>query len=240
MRGFAWIGFVVVVMVTLYGMAMESPSQAASPTALTPLPNPLGGSYLQTERVSLSTLGGQGNGDSRRGRISADGQWVAFSSVANNLTEDPQGAGDDIFVHERMTGETRLVSMGLDGAGNGTSLYPRLSADGGVVVWESGAGNLVLSDTNGTRDIFWRDLAIGQTVRLSLNNEGIEGNNQSRAPDVSGDGTIVAFESAASNLVLSDTNGVKDIFVTSPPNPPNEAGDTLHAPSPLRRRGLGG
>lgn len=199
------------------------------------------GSELQTERVSVSATGAQGNSNSLRAQISADGRWVVFSSFATNLTPD-QGFTSDIFLHDRDNRAILNLSGGMAGGANGNSTRPRPSADGGRVVWESVAFNLVPSDTNGVADIFLSDIAGGTRTRLSVNDDGIEGNGESGYPDISGDGTRVVFESVASNLVLSDTNGVSDIFVTSPPNPPLHYGEGGNPFSPLSatERGDGG
>jgi Tol biopolymer transport system component len=178
------------------------------PTSPLPAAPDGGGMELQTERVSIST-----DGASRRGRISADGRWVAFSSVANNLTEDWQGSAEDIFLHDRETGTITDLSVGLAWTVDGDSLRPRLAADGGRVVWESVATNLVEWDENDVADIFLSDVQAGTRTRLTINAAGEEGNGASGYPDISGDGALIVFESLADNLVLSDTNGVMDIFV---------------------------
>jgi hypothetical protein len=88
-----------------------------------------------------------------------------------------------------------------------------ISTDGRYVAFESEATNLVSDDYNSTADIFVHDRQTGQTTRVSVNSSGIQGNNWSQGPAISGDGRYVAFASDASNLVPNDTNGKKDIFV---------------------------
>jgi hypothetical protein len=51
------------------------------------------------------------------------------------------------------------------------------------------------------------------TVRVSVGIGGAQGNADSVIPSISADGRFVAFMSAASNLVLGDTNGFGDVFV---------------------------
>ena len=68
-------------------------------------------------------------------------------------------------------------------------------------------------DTNGVRDVFRHDRSSGDTLRVSLDSLGAEGNAASGAPAISADGRFVAFESDATNLTASDTNGVADVFV---------------------------
>jgi murein DD-endopeptidase MepM/ murein hydrolase activator NlpD len=169
----------------------------------------------QTSRVSIATNGSQGNGSVDRPAISGDGRYVTFESRANNLVSgDTNGMLDDIFVHDRQTGQTSRVSVATDGSQeNGTSDSPAISGDGRYVAFESDASNLVSGDTNGATDIFVHDRQTAQTSRVSVATNGAEGNGFSYTTSISGDGRYVAFESGASNLVSGDTNGFRDIFV---------------------------
>ena len=75
-----------------------------------------------TERVSVSSAGTQGNGDSAVPSISADGRFVAFVSVASNLVPGDTNGRLDVFVHDRQTGTTERVSVSSAGTqGNGAS-----------------------------------------------------------------------------------------------------------------------
>lgn len=88
-----------------------------------------------------------------------------------------------------------------------------ISADGRYVVFQSGASNLVPGDTNGWEDIFVHDRVTGQTSRISVASDGIQGNSPSTNPSISADGRYVVFASDASNLIPDDTNEVTDVFV---------------------------
>ena len=68
-------------------------------------------------------------------------------------------------------------------------------------------------DTNGKRDIFWRDRQMGITRIVSVSSSGVSGNYHSYTPAISADGRYVVFQSGASNLVSVDTNAFYDIFV---------------------------
>jgi Tol biopolymer transport system component len=183
----------------------------------------------QTELVSVSSAGVQGNYGSSNPTISADGRFVAFESSASNLVPgDTNGANGDIFVHDRETGQTERVSVSSAGAqGNYGSVDPTISADGRFVAFRSEANNLVPGDTNDRPDVFVRDRQTGETERVSVSSAGTQGNGHSVHPTISADGRFVAFESSASNLVPGDTNGANgDIFVAlnvlrSIPLPPN-------------------
>ncbi len=166
-----------------------------------------------TERVSVDTSGAEGNADSEDPGLSADGRWVAFSSLASNLVPGDTNNSSDVFVRDRLTGTTQRVSLDSNGTpGNGTSHTPSISADGRYVAFASGATNLVTGDTNGRADVFVRDLVQGTTQRVSVATGGGQANASSDEPAISADGRFVSFDSEASNLFAGDTNG-EDVFV---------------------------
>ncbi|MGD9519826.1 MAG: TolB family protein, partial [Armatimonadota bacterium] len=168
----------------------------------------------QTTRVSVATGGGQANDWSEGPSISADGRYVAFHSSADNLVPGDTNGHEDIFVHDRLTGETTRVSVATGGGqANQGSWEPSISADGRYVAFHNLASNLVPGDTNGSEDVFVHDRVTGQTTRVSVSTGGGQANGESGKPSISADGRYVAFESLASNLVPGDTNGVEDIFV---------------------------
>ncbi|TAN67451.1 MAG: hypothetical protein EPN17_11050 [Methylobacter sp.] len=112
----------------------------------------------QTVRVSVAANGGQGNGGSELPVLSADGQIVAFVSQADNLVAGDNNGKSDIFAHNRATGRTIRLSVGIDGQeANGDSDYPSISDNGWRVAFESQATNLVANDTNNTIDVFLTD-----------------------------------------------------------------------------------
>jgi len=164
-----------------------------------------------TERVSVSSLGVEGNGDSISASFSTDGRYIAFQSDSNNLVTGDGNGMSDVFVHDRQTGETTRVSVSSSGIeGNNDSWWPSLSADGRYVAFESYASNLVNGDANGFSDIFVHDRQTGITERISM---GSEANGDSQSAFISADGRYLAFHSAANNLVSGDTNAATDIFV---------------------------
>jgi Tol biopolymer transport system component len=166
------------------------------------------------ERVSVNSTGVQGNDGSYNVSISTDGRYVAFASDATNLAGLNTNNRRDTFVHDRQTGLTEQVSLGLGGAqANGGSYDPSISADGRYVAFEAGASNLVEGDTNMQRDIFVFDRRLDVTRRVSVDSEGGQANEWSWDPSISADGRYVAFRSRASNLVPDDTNDCIDIFV---------------------------
>ena len=134
-----------------------------------------------TERVSVSSTGDQANGASYDVGVSADGRFVAFTSVATNLVANDTNRATDIFVRDRATNQTFLVSLDNNGVqGNGPSYSPSISADGRFVAFISEAANLVTGDTNGVADVFVRDLQANTTVLASKSWSGAPANGPSR------------------------------------------------------------
>ncbi|MET0499748.1 MAG: malectin domain-containing carbohydrate-binding protein [Steroidobacteraceae bacterium] len=168
----------------------------------------------RTERVSVGSTGAQGNAPSNAASISADGRFVSFLSYADNLVPGDTNAAVDLFVRDRVTGQTERVSIGATGnQSNADSLSGSISANGRYVIFTSIASNLITGDTNQTYDVFLRDRVNGTTERVSLGAGGAQGNGGSGSYAISADGRYVAFGSDAANLVPGDTNGVNDIFV---------------------------
>lgn len=169
----------------------------------------------QTTRVSVASNGAQGNEGSISPSISADGRYVAFTSYASNLVNGDTNGYPDVFVYDWQTGQTTRVSVSSNGTqGNWTSNDPSISSDGRYVIFGSVARNLVSGDTNNYWDVFVYDRQTGQTTRVSVSSNGIQGNGDSYSiSSISTDGRIVAFTSSASNLVSNDTNSRQDVFV---------------------------
>ena len=170
-----------------------------------------------TERVSVDSDGNQATGGGAGDpEISADGRFVAFASGQSTLVSGDTNGTDDIFVHDRLTGDIERVSvssLGVQGNNYSTGRLA-ISDDGRFVVFSSVASNLVPGDTNDFFDVFVRDRQTATTVRISESTGGGQslGGNSS-FPAISGDGRFVVFESFASNLVAGDTNGVGDAFL---------------------------
>ena len=109
----------------------------------------------KTFLVSVGTSGTQGNRGSFEPVISAHGRFVAFSSTASNLVHGDNNSRVDVFMYDRLSHATRLISVGRDGkAGHGASYGPAISANARLVTFLSGAANLVRGDSNPAVDAF--------------------------------------------------------------------------------------
>ena len=173
---------------------------------------------VTTTRVSVATGAVQANNDSLNASLSGDGRFAAFESEATNLVAGDTNVVNDVFVHDRQTGETTRVSVATGGAqADGGSFLPAISIDGRFVAFHSAATNLVAGDTNGISDVFVHDRQTGETTRVSVATGGGQGTGSGPAPafapDISEDGRFVTFESLSTNLVAGDTNGILDVFV---------------------------
>jgi Tol biopolymer transport system component len=134
--------------------------------------------------------------------VSSNGQYVAFSSEADNLAGGDANGLRDVFVHDAGSGTNILVSINTNGVpGNGFSTDPAMSGNGRYVAFTSGSSDLVPNDTNNVAEIFLRDLQGGTTSLVSVNTNGGPGDGASYSPAISADGRYVVFVSDADNLV---------------------------------------
>ena len=185
-----------------------------------------------TSLVTSGMGGVHANSDSFDPSVSADGQLVAFQSLATNLVAGDTNFFQDVFVSNVGGGSTSRVSVTSVGVqGNSDSVAPSISDDGRYVAFGSGASNLVDNDTNFASDVFLHDQVTGATTRVSVDSNGVEGNNLSQDASVSTGGHAVAFASQASNLVAGDTafpNNI-DIFVNDSSSGPVNAPPVVDA-----------
>lgn len=165
--------------------------------------------------ANVDSSGAQANHNSMSARMSADGRYVAFKSLASNLIPNDGNNTWDAFRHDRATGATVAASVSTAGVlGNGMTMNEvSISDDGSRIAFESYATNLVAPDGNSVQDIFVHDFVAGTTLRASQNSAGQQVTQECIWPEISGDGRFVAFASRANNLVPNDTNNVYDIFV---------------------------
>lgn len=165
-----------------------------------------------TTRVSVDAAGGDAEGRSSTPSMSADGRYVAFQSDAPDVVAGDGNGQDDVFVRDLAAGTT--VRASVDAAGgqsDGSSTAPDIGGD--RVAFTSWASDLVPGDDNGLADVFVRDLRDGVTTRVSVDTSGGDPDDFSFHASISEDGRLVAYESAASDIVPGDAALTADVFV---------------------------
>jgi hypothetical protein len=146
------------------------------------------------------------------GSISDDGRYVAFTSNDPNLAFSDTNAQFDVFVRDRVSGSTELVSKDAAGnEGDGQSNAGVISGDGRYVAFQSTADNLVPSD-NGQQSIYRKDRTTGAIVKASLSTLEVQNETAALGPEISDNGQYVTFQSESDNLTLNDTNEARDVF----------------------------
>lgn len=164
------------------------------------------------ERVSVDSSEEPSRQSNFDGSISSDGRYVAFTAFGRLVPEDEDSYGSDVYVRDRQTGTTQLVSVKLSGHQGGGQL-PMISDNGKYISFTSKSGKLVKHDTNGTHDIFLRNISKGTTRRVSVSSSGEQALKPSKVSDLSANGRMIAFTSKAGSLVKRDKNKEFDVFV---------------------------
>jgi Tol biopolymer transport system component/protocatechuate 3,4-dioxygenase beta subunit len=176
-----------------------------------------------TERVSIGPNGIQANGASDEPAISDDGRFVVFTSKAKNLIPPPaqavgfasyRGPGINVYVHDRQTGTTSLVSMDANGQpADRRAWLPDISPDGRYIVYSSHSEHIVVPDMNGIkRDAFIYDRVTGTTEYADVMSNGLNPWSGGSIAAISAGGRVVTYRSKAGDLVRDDTNRKFDIF----------------------------
>ncbi len=153
-----------------------------------------------------------------------EGRYVAFNSSAKGI-DGSSGKYRQIFLRDRKTGVTKLISKAPSGEeANANNHAPAISADGKTVAFESYATNLSPGDNNGVRDVYAWNEQTGQVTLISQSQVGNAGNSESYEPTVSGDGSVIAYTSNASDIVTLGPvfstpnvyvyNGGSTVFIT--------------------------
>ena len=171
---------------------------------------------LQTGTIVLASRSASAaaNGSSALASMSGDGRYVAFSSVASNLVDGDDNGNTDVFVKDLLTGEVQRVSTAANGAqADSESSTASFAADGLNVVFLSYASNLVAGDTNGTIDVFIKNLQTGAIQRVSTDASGAQTADGGFSTNgrATVDGRFVVF--TGTDLVAGDTNGKGDVYI---------------------------
>ncbi len=167
------------------------------------------------ERISTDSFGRELNHPSWNPNsysVSDDGRFVVFMSAPEGVAEGPV-ATHDVYLKDRYTGDLVLVSKTLTGQPSGGSGLPAISGDGRFVAFSSSSPSLVVGDTNEQTDVFVYNVESEVIERISVADDGSQGNGGSWFPSISRDGRFVAFGSTAGNLDDGDENGLVDAYL---------------------------
>jgi CSLREA domain-containing protein len=118
-------------------------------------------------------------------------------------------AHEDVYLFDVTTGDVESISL----AGDDGSNWPVVSDDGTAVAFVSVATNLIPGGTDGTQHCYHYDVAGGTTTIVDFGDDAAEANSACHQPAISGDGTVVAYHSEATNLIEDDGNALIDVFV---------------------------
>ena len=171
-----------------------------------------------TERVSVGSLGLQATGAVVGGdhaAVSDDGNFVAFSTYASNLSLFDGDGYSDVYRRDRSGDLTELVSLNYLGTDNTRGFHPSMSADGSSVAFDTNGLATLLSGGSWIQ-CYVRHMGSAVNTLISLSPiTGFEGSGNSEYPEISDDGSVVAFSSKAWDLVASDLNSTApDAFLS--------------------------
>jgi len=166
-----------------------------------------------TDRVSVSNTGMQLTMASSRPQVATSGLLATFNtSFPTVVVGDTNGVVDG-FLRDLANNTTIRITVGASGlqlptGGTSTSI----SGNGRFIAFWSNSANAVLADTNSDNDIFVYDRQDQSVTRASVSTGGFQASGSSTVALLSGDGSAIAMESAATNLAPFDSNGLTDVF----------------------------
>ena len=173
------------------------------------------------QMVSVSSTGVQGNNMSgatnpnfvfAESAVSGDGRYVAFESLATNLTANDSSTYGQLFMRDTQAGTTTMISTAADGTPSDQGAeQPSMSQDGRFVVFASSSGNLTSQSQDGSQGIYLYDRNLGAIRRIDLAPDGTAANGTSAFSAISADGRFIAFSSWATNLIAGAPAG--SVFV---------------------------
>lgn len=162
--------------------------------------------------------------------MSADGRFVVYYSSATNLTSEPNNGRVNVYVRDRQTNTTELVSVNIGGAAGGGS-QPTISGNGRFVAFVAPAINSTFPDGTPNpnayvpgiqfaphlgglgNQVYVRDLQTHTTKLATVYPDGVGSFGNSSHPTISDDGDAVAFEHAGDDLSALDHNNHTDIYI---------------------------
>lgn len=172
------------------------------------------------ETVSIGEDGAEANAESFEPSVSGDGNLIAFTSTASNISRTGKGiSNNNVFLRDMQNNTTIMISIDPIAQKGGGGSEPSISYDGNRIAFYSNAATLVANDNNGIWDIFLWEKNNALLKRISLTadgkerNQGNESANRIVAPAISGNGRYIAFATTADNMVPGESNIFQDVFV---------------------------
>ena len=172
------------------------------------------------KKVSMGAGGKEANANSYESSVSGDGNFVAFTSDASNISATEKGvSNNNVFLYDVQKDNSIMISIDPISRKGGNGSKPSISHDGNRIAFYSHTPTLVPGDNNGLWDIFLWEKNTPVFKRISLTadgkerNQGTESANRIVAPAISGNGQFIAFSTTATNMVAGDVNAFQDVFV---------------------------
>ena len=174
----------------------------------------------KVQTVSIGEKGTEANAESYEASVSGDGNIIAFTSAAGNISVVEKGvSNNNVFIRDLLLDTTIMISIDPKTKNGGGGSKPSISYDGSRVAFYSHTSTLVPNDNNGIWDIFLWEKSIKALKRISLTsdhkerNQGNESANRIVAPAISGNGRYIAYSTTATNMVPFDNSNFQDVFV---------------------------
>jgi hypothetical protein len=174
---------------------------------------------IATEEISLASKSPEGdyaNGNCERHSVSDDGTKIQFDSGASNLVVNDTNGDHDVFVYDRESNVTLRTSLTTDGdeITDGTTGFSWISGNGLFSAYSaSGTVSDTVAGAPSQFNIFVYDIEAEETTEFGLNTDGDEANGRAIYPVIDSVGHRVVYNSAASDLISDDANGLTDVFV---------------------------
>ncbi len=169
--------------------------------------------------VSTTTAGAPILGSNEEVAISGNGRYVVFTTDADGIYSTDDNLSLDVFRKDLLTGQITPISIDDNNTfGDADSYAPSISDDGNVVGFISDSDSLDLRDSNGSPDLYVRDVAAGTTKLAFVCNATFCPDDTGSSPldgvwegAISGDGKNVVFTTTTA-LLSTDLNDSDDVF----------------------------
>ena len=154
--------------------------------------------------------------------LSADGRFLVFTSLADNLVTNTftEDGAINVFIRDLVNGQTTLITAGATGTALGDSdlAFPAISDDGKWVTFDSYQGGFVPNDRNRGSDVFLHDRDTGAIELVSRVNpaaQSVSGNGHSSLgkSSFSDDGARLLFRNESDNLAPGLSGGFAQLYV---------------------------